>query len=144
MAQPTHQDAELVLKLYDLRREAVMRASRDALVGKFWPKNYQEVEAILQPGHEYNAAFRQVSSYWEMVYSFARKGIIDPNFLLESGNGEGLFVLAKFYKYLPEIRKNYNPLALGNTEWIATECEEGKRRFELVKARVEKLAASMK
>ncbi len=140
MKQLSHQDADLVLKLYEIRREPVMRASRDMIVGKFWPKSYAEIEEILKPEHPFNAAYRQVSSYWEMTYNFARRGIIDPDFLIEN-NGEGLFVFAKFYKFIAEIRKNYNPLSFSNAEWIATECEEGKRRFEMIKTRIEKLTA---
>lgn len=140
MKQLSYQDADLVLKLYEIRREAVMRASRDTINAKFWPKSYEEVEEIFKPEHPFNTAYRQVSGYWEMTYNFARKGIIDPDFLIES-NGEGLFFFAKFHRFLNEIRKNYSPLAFSNTEWIATECEEGKKRYELIKSRIEKMTA---
>jgi hypothetical protein len=60
--KPDHHDAELVLKLYDLRREPVMRASRDAMLGKFWPKSYEDFVAVTKFDHPLNAAFRQVSS----------------------------------------------------------------------------------
>jgi hypothetical protein len=72
---PDHRDAELVLRLYDLRREPVMRASRLAIV-KFLPRSYDDVAALIKPDHPDNAAWRQVSSYFEMAYSFARNGIV--------------------------------------------------------------------
>lgn len=131
----SHQDAELVLKIYDMRREKVMRESRDTVNTKFLPKSLQDVEAVLTPGNEINAAFRQTSTYWEMVYGFARHGIIDANFLIES-NAEGFFLLAKVYPYLAELREKYSPLMFRNAEWIATESEEGKRRFALIQKRV--------
>ena len=138
-----HKDVELTLKIYDLRREPVMRASRDALNGKFWPTTFQEVEDLLKPDHPMNAAFRQVSGYWEMVYSFARHEVIDPDFLVEN-NGEGLFFFAKIQPYIEQLRAAASPTMLRNTEWIATHSEEGKRRFAFLRGRVEKRLADMK
>ena len=50
MAKPTpdHHDAELVLRVYDLRREPVMREARSAINGQFWPKSYDDVAAVLR------------------------------------------------------------------------------------------------
>ena len=62
---PDHHDADLVLKLYDLRREAVMRQSRSTIV-KWIPRTYEEVVAITNLSHPDNAAWRQVSSYFEI------------------------------------------------------------------------------
>lgn len=133
--RPNFQDAELALKLYDLRREAVMRESRNTINGQFWPKSYEDVVAITQPADPRNAAFRQVSSYWEMVYGMARHGIAHADYLAEN-QGEGLFFLAKVKPYLERFRKEVSPLAFQNAEWIATQCAEGRRRFELIQARV--------
>jgi hypothetical protein len=135
---PDHHDADLVLKLYDLRREAVMRESRNAISGKFWPKKYEDVQAIVKFDHPMNAAYRQVASYWEMVYGMARHGVIHPDFLVEN-SGEGLFLYAKIQPFLDRIRKEVSPLAFQNAEWIATQCAEGRKRFELIQARVRKM-----
>ena len=138
--KPDHHDAELVLKLYDLRREAVMRDSRNAINGKFWPKSYEDVLAITKPDSPMNAAFRQVSSYWEMVYGMAKHGIIHADFLTEN-NGEGLFLYAKIHPFLERFRKeNSSPTAFQNAEWISTQCAEGRRRFEMIQNRVRKMA----
>jgi hypothetical protein len=138
--KPDHHDAELVLKLYDLRREAVMRDSRNSINGKFWPKSYEDVLAITKPDSPMNAAFRQVSSYWEMVYGMAKHGIIHADFLIEN-NGEGLFLYAKIHPFLERFRKeNSSPTAFQNAEWISTQCAEGRRRFEMIQNRVRKMA----
>jgi hypothetical protein len=138
--KPDHHDAELVLKLYDLRREAVMRDSRNSINGKFWPKSYADVLAITKPDSPMNAAFRQVSSYWEMVYGMAKHGIIHADFLIEN-NGEGLFLYAKIHPFLERFRKeNSSPTAFQNAEWISTQCAEGRRRFEMIQNRVRKMA----
>lgn len=131
----THKDAELVLKLYELRREPVMRESRNTIITKFMPRSLADVEAVFTPTHECNLAFRQTSSYWEMVYGFAKHGIIDGNFLIES-NGEGLFLFGKMEPYLATLREKFSPLMFKNAEWIATQTEEGKRRFALIKKRI--------
>lgn len=133
-----HHDADIVLKIYDLRREARMRQSRDELNMHFWPKSYEEFFAITQMDHPYNQAFRQVTTYWEMVYGFAKNEVLNPDFLVDS-NGEGLFFFAKVFPYLERFRKEYSPTAFQNTEWISTKCDAGRRRFEMVRQRVAQL-----
>jgi len=140
---PDHHDAELVLRLYDLRREPVMRESRNAMLGKFWPKTYEDFIAVTKFDHPLNAAFRQTSSYWEMVYSMAKHGIAHPGFLVEN-NGEGLFLFAKIQPFIERFRKEGSPTSFQNAEWIATQTEEGKKRFEMIQTRVKKMAESMK
>lgn len=142
MEKPDHHDAELVLKVYELRREAVMRESRDALTRQFWPKSYEDFAALTKPDHPMNAALRQVGTYWEMVYGMVKHGIVHPGYFLES-NGEGLFLFAKLAPYLERYRKEaVSPNAFRSTEWVATECPEGRRLFEVVGARVRKIAES--
>src|SRR4051812_27817410 len=81
---PDHHDADLVLKIYDLRREAVMRESRTAINTKFWPRSADEAVAVTKNDHPLNLAYRQTTAYWEMVYSMARHGIVHPDFLVEN------------------------------------------------------------
>jgi hypothetical protein len=140
---PDYQDADLVLRVYEMRREAVMRASRDAFNGKFWPANYDDVKAVAGPGHELNAAYRQLSTYWEMVYGLVRHGIVHTEFFMET-NGEGIFLYAKVEPYLEQLRKDFNPAILRNTEWVAKETERGRMLTELFKGRVAKVLESKK
>ncbi len=138
---PDHHDAELLIQVYDLRREAVLRESRRAILREFWPKGLDEVKAVLEAQHPLNAAYRQVASYWEMVYSFVRYGIVHPAFWLES-NGEGLFLFAKVEPFLAEIRQLTNATAFRNAEWVAHDCPDGRAVYERTKARVAKLAGA--
>jgi len=140
--KPDHHDAELVLKLYDLRRESVMRQSRNTMF-QFQPKTYEELLAVTQPTHPSNAAWRQVSSYWEMAWSFARHGICNPDFLIENTT-EGLFLFARVQPFLERFRKEVSPTAFRNAEWISTHCESGRERYALVQTRVRKLAEMAK
>jgi hypothetical protein len=135
--RPDHHDAELILRLYELRRETVMRQSR-ATVMAFLPRSYEEILAIVAPAHPANAAWRQVSSYWEMVYSFARHGVVNSDFLVES-NAEGLFLFVKVEPHLERFRREVAPTAFRNAEWIATQCEAGRERAALIRARVARM-----
>ncbi len=126
---PDHHDADLILKLYDLRRETVMRESRNAINAKFWPRNADEALAITAPDHPLNIAYRQTSGYWEMVYGIARHGIVPPDFLVEN-NGEGLFLFARVEPYVEKIRQAGFPRAFRNAEWVATASETGIAMME--------------
>ena len=137
---PDHRDAELLLRVYEIRREAVMRESRSTLTQNFRPRSYEEVLAVTRPDHPLNAPWRQVGTYWEMVYGFARHGIVHADFWLES-NGEGLLLFAKVKPHLERLRAELNPAAFRNAEWVSKECAEGRRLLALFLARVEKALA---
>jgi hypothetical protein len=132
---PDHHDAELVLRVYELRREAVMRASRQEVNGTFWPRSFDEVIAVTRPNNPLNAAFRQVASFWEMVYGMPRHGIVNADYFLES-NGEGLFLYARIAPFVERYRAEVSPGAFRNAEWAATQTETGRRLFEMFGARV--------
>jgi hypothetical protein len=132
---PDHHDADLVLKIYDLRREPVMRESRTLINAKFWPRSAEEAIAVTANDHPLNVAFRQVSGYWEMVYGMARHGIVHADFLVEN-NGEGLFLFARVEPYLSAFRSAISPRAFRNAEWVAINCVAGKTLIESFRARV--------
>ena len=138
---PDHHDAELVLKLYELRREPVMRESRTAINRNFWPKTFADIQAVMQPEHPLNAPYRQTATYWEMVYGMARHGIIHADFLLEN-NGEGLFLYAKTMPYLKELRQLGGPRVFQNADWVATHSDVGRQVLEMFRTRVEKALAT--
>ena len=137
--KPDYQDADLALRVYEMRREPVMRESRNAINGQFWPKNYEEVLAVTKFEHPLNAAWRQTVTFWEMVYGLVKHGIVNPDFFLES-NGEGMFLFAKVHPHLESYRKDISPTAFGNADWVARETATGRRMFELISGRVKKMA----
>jgi hypothetical protein len=138
---PDHHDAELVLRLYALRREPLLRESRGYMVGDFHPDSLDAAVAIARSEHPGNPAYRQVTTYWEMAYGMARHGIVNPDYLVES-NGEGLLIFAKFHPWLADFRAAVSPRAFRHAEWIAEHCEEGRTLFGVFRQRVEaRLAA---
>jgi hypothetical protein len=139
--RPDHHDAELVLRVYEMRREPVMRQSRHEMISTFWPKTYEDLVAVTRPTNPLNAAYRQVGSYWEMVYGMPRHGIVHADYFLES-NGEGIYLFARVAPYLERFRAEISPVAFRNAEWVARETETGRRYFEVFAARVKKMLES--
>jgi hypothetical protein len=132
---PDWHDADLVLRLYDLRRETVMRQSRDAMNARFRPKSFEDVLAVTKPEHPDNAAFRQVSTYWEMAYGMARHGVVHPEYFVES-NREGLLLFTKVAPYLERFRQEISPTAFRNAEWVATQTDAGRAAFAMFERRL--------
>ena len=138
---PDHHDADLALKVYDLRREPVMREARNAINFTFWPRSFEDVAAVMKSDHPLNSAWRQTSTYWEMVYAMPKHGIVNPDYWIES-NGEGFFLFAKVAPYLDQVRASSSATAFLNAEWLATQTPEGRARFAIISERVRKLIAS--
>jgi hypothetical protein len=100
----THHDAEIILKLYDLRREEVLRKARHWLTFEFKPKTVEDISALAQnPSSLESAYYRQVISYWEMAASLVLRGAVNADIFLDS-QGEGLAIYAKFYAFREEIQ----------------------------------------
>lgn len=138
---PDHHDAELVLRLYELRREETMREARRYLATEFWPATQADLLAVTKPDHPGHTPFRQVSGYWEMAYGLARHGIVNPDYLAEY-TGEGLYLLAKAYPWLAEFRAATSPASFRNAEWLATQCDMGRELFAHSRQRVDKALAA--
>ena len=132
--KPSHADAELILSLYDLRRETVMRESRKT-IASWVPRGYEDLQALIKPTHPSNAAWRQVSSYYEMAFGFARHGIVPADFLAEN-TGEGLLLYAKIEPHLKAFRKQVSPTAFRNAEWLVKKSPAAQERMKLLKKRL--------
>src|SRR5262245_42404326 len=84
MADPTREDVDLVLRLYDMRREATMRKARKFMIEQFYAASGEEFLAKYPPGSDENAYFRQALSYWDMVAVFVRRGLLHDELLFET------------------------------------------------------------
>ena len=102
--QATQADAELILKLYDFRREALMREARK-YVFEFAPQSVDDVMAVLGDfSSKENAYLRQVFGYWGMAASLVLHGALNEGLARDNFN-EMLFVYAKLEPFLAEVRK---------------------------------------
>ena len=84
MSDVNHEQVNLMLRLYDIRREPRLREARDWFLTHFNPKSVEDVMTQCPPGSQENAFMRMVFSYWEMVASIVNRGLIDEDFFFEN------------------------------------------------------------
>ena len=139
--KPDHADAELILKLYDARRESEIRKARKWWTNNFWPESADDVLKVMRAsGTDENAWFRQVLGYWNMAASFVTHGVLSEELFFEpSFSGEMFFIYAKLEPYLAEVReKMQNPMLLANFEKLA-KSKTGRERYKVISRNVENM-----
>jgi len=136
--KPNASDAQLILQIYNLRREPVMRVARKFMTAEFWPQNYEEFKSVLTAyGTEPNAWFRQVLTYWNMVAAMVLRGTLNEDLFFDC-NGEPYFLWAKFGEYIPQARKDQvDPEFLSHLEKLTSKPAAKKR----IKGLQERIAA---
>jgi len=129
----TAQDAQVVMQLYDLRREPEMRKARNWFGAEFWPASADDFMKIANafPSQE-NAWLRQVGGYWDMAASLVLHGAVNEDLFLEPGiSGEMFFAFAKVYPFLKELREKVgNPTAWKNIEQVATRSKTARKTLD--------------
>jgi hypothetical protein len=141
--KPSGEDANIILSLYELRRESEMRKAR-AWFASFWPRDAHEVVRVINGADpQENAWFRQVSGYWEMAASFVLRGALNEELFFDSG-GEMWFVLSKVHPFLKEVREKANtPTYLERVEKLATRTKPGRERLQMMLKRAEARRAAV-
>ena len=136
----TTADAQLILQLYDLRREAELRKARN-FVATFSPKSLEEVMQLVSAfGTQENAWFRQVYSYWEMAASLVLRGAVDQA-LFDDNSAEMYFVYAKIKPFLKHLRETLNsPEFLIKIEKAIERNPDGKKRLAAIEQRIAQFA----
>jgi|SRR5271156_2049615 len=126
----TAADAELVLKLYELRRDETLRKARRFLVFDFNPKTLEELRAVSRDTKsEKNPYWRQVLSFWEMAASLVLRGALDADLFLDSGV-EGILLYAKFHHFHAETEKQSGNPFMGQTAALIAKYPAAKARYE--------------
>lgn len=116
--QATYDDANLILRLYELRREEKLRQARDWFAKNCWASSMEELQKLIPPGSLENTYFRMVVSYWEMAASFVTSGVLNQELFFQSG-GELLFVWERLRQVLPSFRAvTNNPEYWKNLETV--------------------------
>ncbi len=117
--QATYDDVNLIVKLYELRREEKLRAARQWFVASFNARTMDELNKLCPPGSETNAYYRMVTTYWDMVSSFVVAGVLNEGLFFQS-NREALLVWERVRDLLPQMREvNKDPSYLRNLETVA-------------------------
>ena len=134
----TPADAEIILKLYDLRRETVMRQARAWVIGDFWPETAEDYFALVANSADpHNAYLRQVLTYWEMAAAMVLHGAVSAELFVDC-NAEGFLLLAKFAPILDNIRQR-NPMFLNKTSELVRRFTAAAARYEAVQKNVESM-----
>jgi hypothetical protein len=132
-----HEDADLILKLYDLRREAVMREARTWWFG-FNPTSIQDVMSTMTGEH--SGYMRMVLSYWDMACAMVLSGAIDED-LFNTTNGEHVIVYMKMEPVLQEIRAMFdNPDFAKSLETVVKRMPNIEARMANMRERFKQLA----
>ena len=141
--KPTAADAQLIMQLYDLRREAEMRKARSWYAG-WWPASVDDVLQVLNAfGTPENAWFRQVNGYWDMAASFVLRGALNEELFFDCGN-EMWFTYAKLAPFIKEVRQKANiPQGFTRVEKVATRTKDGRDRLAMMAKRGEAIRARM-
>jgi hypothetical protein len=124
------QDALVILKLYEMRSEALMRQARAWFFSEFNPQSGKEIVALLQSGERQSAYYRMVSSHWEVAASLVNNGGVDERMFLD-GNSEHVVVFAKLQPFIEEIRETIGePDYLTHLEQLVMKVPNVEKKLE--------------
>jgi hypothetical protein len=126
--------AELILKLYEIRRETALRAARDYVGGEFKPKSVDDFVSLVKDGGKPSGHILQVYGYWDMVAAFVVHGALDESLIFDTCQ-EMYFQFGKIQPYLAGFREQMNlPEFLRSMETVVTASQE-KRTRSVTKAK---------
>ena len=124
MANPTHEQAQLHLQVYDLRREARLRQARDWFQQQYNAETVEEAMRLAAPGTEQGAFFGMVIGYWEQACALLNYGLLHEDLFFET-SGEFFGVWEQVKAVVPQFREQFvDPNLLSNMERAANRYEE--------------------
>ncbi|MBK5291963.1 MAG: hypothetical protein JJE04_09840 [Acidobacteriia bacterium] len=116
----TYDDVNLLLRLYDMRREEKLRKARAWFFANCYPKSLEDLMKSCPPGSDENSYMRMVVSYWDMTASFIKAGVLNKELFFES-NRELLLVWERVKPTIAGLRETYkDPHAYHNLETVAS------------------------
>jgi hypothetical protein len=133
-----HSEADLILKLYELRREPTLRQARDWFFMGFNPASLEEYNAVIFSEH--SAKARMVLSYWDMAAALVNHGAISVDFFNDT-NSEFIGVFAKVEPIIEELRAANSPRLYVNLEKLIDTVPHGRARTAAVRERIKKIQA---
>jgi hypothetical protein len=134
------EEAGLILKLYELRREETMRKARDWYFREFNPQSMADFSAALFGEH--SGHLRMVVTYWDMAAALVNRGAISLD-LFNDANGEQIGVFAKIEPLLPEIRKAFGPQYAMHLEKLIDATPDGRKRTVATREQMKAIRAQM-
>ncbi len=126
--KPTHDQAQLHLQVYDLRREARLREAREWFFQHYHVQTVEDAMRLAGPGTEAGTRMMMVCSYWEQACALLNYGLLHAELFFET-SGEFYGVWTRLQPIIGAMRKQFkNPEFLGNLEKAATQFEAWSQR----------------
>jgi len=133
-------DAQILLRLYELRREPEMRKARNWWFNDFWPNNADDfLKVAWAMGTQENNWLRQVSGYWGMTASLVLQGALSEElFLRPSSSGEMFVMFGKVHPFIKDLREKLgDPEVFLDVEKVITNTKWGRERLKFILKRIE-------
>jgi hypothetical protein len=134
------EEASLILKLYDLRREATLREARDWFLREFHPTSMADVNNALFSEH--SGRVRMVMTYWDMAAALVNHGAISLD-LFNQTNSEHVAVFSRLEPLLSDMRAAYGPQMLANLEKLIDTTPGGRERATKTRERWKQIRAEI-
>jgi len=137
----TPADAQVVMQLYDLRREPEMRKARSWFV-MFDPQSVDElVNTVMALGSDGSRYYRMVTGYWEMAAAMVLHGAVHEQLFLDT-QPEMFLIFAKLVPYLKDFREKIQiPESMKQVETLVNRSEEGRKKLQAVTQRIARMRA---
>ena len=134
------EEAELILKLYELRRDEALREARTCFAVEFNPQSAGDIVALMRSGHPQSARYRMVTTFWEMAAALVTHGSIDPK-LFHAANTEHMAIFAKLAPFIEEVRATFGlPGYLAELEKVARSAPHAEEYFEKIRGLMKRWA----
>lgn len=134
------EEAGLILKLYELRREETMRKARDWFFRDFNPQSIAEFDSAMFSAN--SGLLRMVVTYWDMAAALVNDGAIRLE-LFNNANGEQFSVFSKIEPLLGEVRAKYGPQFGVQLEKLVDATPEGRNRVAAIRDRMKSVRATL-
>jgi hypothetical protein len=134
------EEAGLILKLYELRREETMRKARDWYFREFNPQTMADFNDAMFGDH--SAHLRMIITYWDMAAALVNNGAIGIE-MFDDSNGEHIGVFSKLELLLPEIRAAYGPRFASSYEKLIDAAPDGRKRVAMAREQMKAIRARL-
>jgi hypothetical protein len=136
MRKPTEADAELLLKLYEIRRDPELRRARAWLLSEFKPTTWADVKSRYLSHVEEDRWYRMTTSYWEMVAAIVNRGLLDAELFFDH-TGEDIVTWERIKGLIPDARADIRPTYLIQFERMVSAHQAYRKRTNEAALRAE-------
>ncbi len=127
MARPSHADAQLLLHLYEIRREPELRRARQWLLSEFKPTTWADVKSRYLSHVEEDRWFRMTMSYWEMLATLVNRGTLHDELFFDH-TGEDIVTWEHIKELIPDARADIRPTYLVQFERLVKAHQTYRKR----------------